>query len=109
MTSFITDLKSNRTAFNLFKEEAIKKGIYKNSPLSRMHLDYYDKYIKFKTNKEDTIQDDFEDNLYPVSKKVTWKVNPVNKSFDNYIPLKDLLSKGLNERVRDYLGSLDEH
>ena len=40
------NLKSNKEAFNIFKEQAIRKGIYTSPPLPELHRKYYDHFIK---------------------------------------------------------------
>ena len=46
ITNFLETLQNNKEAMTLFKEEAIRRGIYKETPLPIVHHTYYSKYIK---------------------------------------------------------------
>ena len=46
MTQFLKDIQNNKEALGIFRDEAIKKGIIKESPLPELHHNYYNRYIK---------------------------------------------------------------
>ena len=39
--------QDSKEAYDIFREQAVKSGLYKSpEPLPKIHLSYYDKYIK---------------------------------------------------------------
>ena len=82
MEEFIENLSVDEEAFMLFKEKAVKKGIFKEEPLSQMRVKYYDRYIK------PTIEMSFKTNRS--ASKMTSLTND-RSTLSHYIPLRDLL------------------
>ena len=82
VNTFLTTLTENKEAFDMFKEEAIKKGIIKPVPLPQLHHKYYNKYIRIEQDHQR-------------------KANQarMNNSMDKYIPLRDLLKRNHDEKV----------
>ena len=39
-------ISTNKEAFEMFREEAVKKGLFKEDPLPKVHHRYYNKYIR---------------------------------------------------------------
>jgi len=51
--NFIVTIQNDKDAFEIFREEALKKGLIKDDPLPQLHHRYYKKYIK---NSPDSLQ-----------------------------------------------------
>lgn len=99
--AFITQIGENRQAFQLFKEQAQKRGIQISPPKTKneQQKEYYERYIRNRTSeaKFQSVAESRESLRYSQS----------NQKTKNFVPLKDLLSKNLDDRIQDYLAKMD--
>lgn len=74
-------------------------------PQIKGHLNYYDKFIRPTANSPRLSMASFDDWKRSAANSVnTFKSPPqTTRNTDDYVPLKDLLRKGHDDRVKDYL------
>jgi hypothetical protein len=111
----------------MFREQAIRSGLYQQEPLPRIHRNYYDKYIRmtqgtplpservggaYGTNGGGGAPERFSSStshtLSLVDRARSRLRSSNSKRLDTYIPLRDLLRHNHEERVQGYLKQLNE-
>ena len=129
--AFLTQLRESRQAFDVFKEQADKKGLLgKKVPLLHSQAEYYSKYIKNRNvpndyqsqayapplninrTSGDTLPDQhssmFNGKIQSVRNRVAHSIDfPSGASSirrkQPFVPLKDLLTRNHDDRVQEYL------
>lgn len=104
--AFVTAISDSREALDIFTHQVKKRGYIKNEqPLARRHQEYVHRFID-PINRPTILSLTRSTEEIDPQRVLRDSLPSIKKS--NFIPIKDILTKGYDERVKEYLDQMKD-